>query len=261
MILAIDAGNTNIVLGCLENDGSLRFTARVSTDRGKTTDEYALIFRNLFDLHSIDRHSLEGAIIASVVSELTEVLRAAVELVIHKAPIVVGAGIKTGVNIKIDDPGQLGADLVVGAVAATAKYPKPLIIFDLGTANTMSVIDGDGRFLGGAIMAGPRLSVDALSNRTSQLPHIDLDLPAKVIGSNTITAMQSGAIYGHAALVDGFIDRVEGELGKPVASVVATGGLAGVIIPQCRRPIAVDENLMLDGLHIIYEKNKNLINP
>ncbi len=143
MILAIDAGNTNIVLGCLEEDGSLRFTARVSTDRGKTMDEYALILRSLFDLHGIDRRGLEGAILASVVSELTEVLRTAVELVIHKAPIVVGAGIKTGVNIKIDDPGQLGADLVVGAVAATAKYQKPLIIFDLGTANTMSVIDGD----------------------------------------------------------------------------------------------------------------------
>ncbi len=254
MILAIDAGNTNIVLGCLEEDGSLRFTARVSTDRGKTMDEYALILRSLFDLHGIDRRGLEGAILASVVSELTEVLRTAV---IHKAPIVVGAGIKTGVNIKIDDPGQLGADLVVGAVAATAKYQKPLIIFDLGTANTMSVIDGDGRFLGGAIMAGPRLSVDALSTRTSQLPHIDLDLPARVIGSNTIAAMQSGAIYGHAALVDGLIDRVEEELGKPIASVVATGGLAGVIIPQCRRTIFVDENLMLDGLRIIYDKNKN----
>ena len=257
MILAIDAGNTNIVLGCLEEDGSLRFTARVSTDRGKTMDEYALILRSLFDLHGIDRRGLEGAILASVVSELTEVLRTAVELVIHKAPIVVGAGIKTGVNIKIDDPGQLGADLVVGAVAATAKYQKPLIIFDLGTANTMSVIDGDGRFLGGAIMAGPRLRVDALSTRTSQLPHIDLDLPARVIGSNTIAAMQSGAIYGHAALVDGLIDRVEEELGKPIASVVATGGLAGVIIPQCRRTIFVDENLMLDGLRIIYDKNKN----
>ncbi len=257
MILAIDAGNTNIVLGCLEEDGSLRFTARVSTDRGKTMDEYALILRSLFDLHGIDRRGLEGAILASVVSELTEVLRTAVELVIHKAPIVVGAGIKTGVNIKIDDPGQLGADLVVGAVAATAKYQKPLIIFDLGTATTMSVIDGDGRFLGGAIMAGPRLSVDALSTRTSQLPHIDLDLPARVIGSNTIAAMQSGAIYGHAALVDGLIDRVEEELGKPIASVVATGGLAGVIIPQCRRTIFVDENLMLDGLRIIYDKNKN----
>lgn len=257
MILAIDAGNTHIVLGCLEGE-TLLFTARLSTDRKKTADEYALMFRNLFDLHQVDRKQVEGAILASVVSELTEALRAAAEIVTHRAPIVVGAGIKTGVNIKIDDPGQLGADLVVGAVAATAKYEKPLVIFDLGTANTMSVIDADGRFLGGAIMAGPRLSVDALSTGTSQLPRIDLDLPAKVVGSNTVSAMQSGAIYGHAAMVDGLIDRVEAELGRSMGSVVATGGLAKVIIPQCRRDIAVDETLMLDGLRIIYEKNKDL---
>lgn len=255
MILAIDAGNTHIVLGCLDGE-RLRFTARLSTDRKKTADEYALMFRNLFDLHQVDRGEVEGAILASVVSELTEALRAAAEIVTHRAPIVVGAGIKTGVNIKIDDPGQLGADLVVGAVAATAKYEKPMVIFDLGTADTMSVIDADGRFLGGAIMAGPRVSVDALSTGTSQLPHIDLDLPAKVIGTNTIAAMQSGAIYGHAAMVDGLVDRVEAELGKPMATVVATGGLAGVVIPQCRRKIAVDDDLMLQGLRLIYEKNR-----
>ena len=255
MILAIDAGNTHIVLGCLDGEQAI-FTARLSTDRKKTADEYALMMRNLFDLHQVDRKLVEGAILASVVSELTEALRTAAEIVTHRAPIVVGAGIKTGVNIKIDDPGQLGADLVVGAVAATAKYEKPMIIFDLGTANTMSVIDGDGRFLGGAIMAGPRVSVDALSSGTSQLPHIDLDRPAKVIGSNTVSAMQSGAIYGHAAMVDGLVDRVEAELGKPMATVIATGGLANLVIPQCRRKITVDGDLMLQGLRLIYEKNK-----
>lgn len=255
MILAIDAGNTHIVLGCLEGERTV-FTARIATDRKKTADEYALIFRSLCDLHQVDRKGIEGAIVASVVSELTEAIRRAVEIVTHRAPIVVGAGIKTGVNIKIDDPGQLGADLVVGAVAATAKYQKPLAIFDLGTADTMSVIDADGRFLGGAIMAGPRLGVDALATGTSQLPKIDLDLPPKVIGSNTLHAMQSGAIYGHAALVDGLIDRVEAELGKPLASVIATGGLAKVVIPQCRRSITVDDSLMLDGLRLIYEKNQ-----
>lgn len=254
MILAIDAGNTHIVLGCLEGE-RLLFTARLSTDRKKTADEYALMFRNLLDLHQVDRTRIQGAILASVVSELTEAIRTAAEIVTHRSPIVVGAGIKTGVNIKIDDPGQLGADLVVGAVAATAKYEKPLIIFDLGTANTMSVIDGDGRFLGGAIMAGPRLSVDALSTGTSQLPRIDLDVPPRVIGSNTLHAMQSGAVYGHAALVDGLVDRVEAELGKPMATVVATGGLAGTIIPLCRRTIQLDKALMMDGLRLIYEKN------
>lgn len=254
MILAIDAGNTHIVLGCLEGE-RLLFTARLSTDRKKTADEYALMFRNLLDLHQVDRTRIEGAILASVVSELTEAIRTAAEIVTHRSPIVVGAGIKTGVNIKIDDPGQLGADLVVGAVAATAKYEKPLIIFDLGTANTMSVIDTDGRFLGGAIMAGPRLSVDALSTGTSQLPQIDLDVPPKVIGSNTLHAMQSGAVYGHAAMVDGLVDRVEAELCKPMATVVATGGLAGTIVPLCRRDIRLDSALMMDGLRLIYEKN------
>ena len=255
MLLAIDVGNTHIVLGCLDGEQTV-FTARLSTDRKKTADEYALMMRNLFDLHQVDRKLVEGAILASVVSELTEALRSAAKIVTHCEPIVVGAGIKTGVNIKIDDPGQLGADLVVGAVAATAKYEKPLIIFDLGTANTMSVIDSDGRFLGGAIMAGPRVSVDALSSGTSQLPHIDLDLPAKVIGSNTVAAMQSGAVYGHAAMVDGLVDRVEAELGKSMATVIATGGLANLVIPQCRRDIVVDSDLMLRGLRLIYEKNK-----
>lgn len=255
MILAIDAGNTNIVLGCMDGK-QLRFTARVRTDRAKTEDEYALIFRNLFHLHHVDRHEMDGAILSCVVSELTEVLRKAVETVIKKRPLVVGAGLKTGLDIKIDNPTQLGADLVVDAVAALAKYSKPIIIFDIGTANTMSVLDGQGRFLGGAIMAGPRLSVDMLASRTSQLPRIELDAPPKVICSNTIQCMQVGAIYGHAAMIDGLIDRVEEELGEPVGTVVATGGLFGRIAPYCRRKIIWDDTLMLDGLRILYEKNR-----
>ncbi len=255
MILAIDAGNTHIVLGCME-ERALRFTARVRTDRAKTADEYALIFRNLFDLHQVDRREMEGAILSCVVSELTDALCRAVETVIKHKPLVVGAGLKTGLNIKIENPAQLGADLVADAVAALAKYPKPLIIFDLGTANTMSVIDGEGRFLGGAIMAGPRLSVDMLSARTSQLPRIELDAPPKLIGRNTVQCMQSGAIYGHAAMIDGLIDRVEEELGAPVAAVVATGGLFGTIAPYCKHPIVWEDTLMLDGLRILYEKNR-----
>ncbi len=255
MILAIDAGNTNIVLGCLDGE-SARFTARFRTDRAKTEDEYALYFRSLFDLHQVDRSAMDGAILSCVVSELTDVLCKAVETVIKKRPLVVGAGLKTGLNIKIDNPAQLGADLVADAVAALAKYPSPLVIFDMGTANTMSVIDGKGRFLGGAIMAGPRLAVDSLSTRTSQLPHIELEAPPKVIGSNTIQCMQSGAIYGHAAMIDGLIDRVQIELGEPLACVIATGGLSRQIIPFCRNKIILEENLMLQGLRIIYEKNK-----
>lgn len=254
MIFAIDAGNTHIVLGCLEGD-RLLFTARVHTDRAKTADECALTFRSLCDLHQIDRSQVEGAVLSCVVSELTQALCQAVEIVIHHRPLVVGAGIKTGLNIKIDDPGQLGADLVVGAVAATEKYPKPMIIFDMGTATTMSVIDRQGRFLGGAILAGLRLSVDSLSSGTSQLPRIQLTVPPRVISSNTVECMQSGAIYGHAAMLDGLIDRVEAELGEPMASVIATGGLAATVLPLCRREISLEEDLMLQGLKLIYEKN------
>lgn len=255
MILAIDAGNTHIVLGCLEGD-SIRFTARLCTDRAKTRDEYALLFRSLFDLHHIDPGTAEGAVLSCVVSELTDVLCQAAATVTGKKVLVVGSGIKTGLNIKIDDPGQLGADLVVGAVAATEKYPKPMIIFDMGTANTMSVIDREGRFLGGAILAGLRLSVDSLSSGTSQLPRIQLAVPKKVICSNTVECMQSGAVYGHAAMLDGLIDRVEEELGEPLAAVVATGGLAQMVVPLCRRKISVEEDLMLLGLKLIYSKNR-----
>lgn len=255
MIFAIDAGNTHIVLGCMEGE-KLLFTARIHTDRAKTADEYALAFRSLCDLHQIDRSQVEGAVLSCVVSELTGALCRAIEIVIHHRPLVVGAGVKTGLNIKIDNPAQLGADLVVGAVAALAKYPKPLVIFDMGTANTMSVIDGKGQFLGGAIMAGLRLSVDSLSAGTSQLPHIELGVPPRVICSNTIHCMQSGAVYGHAAMIDGLVDRVEAELGESVAAVIATGGLASLLTPYCRRKVIPEENLMLDGLRIIYEKNR-----
>ena len=255
MILAIDVGNTNIVLGCM--DGStLRFTARVQTARERTEDEYALIFRNLFDLHKINRDQMDGAILSCVVSELTEVLCRAVNILIHKRPLVVGAGLKTGLNIKIDQPAQLGADLVADAVAAIAKYPKPIIIFDIGTANTMSVIDKNGHFLGGAIMPSPRLAANSLSDRTSQLPRIELEAPPKVISRNTIQCIQSGLIYGHAAMVDGLIDRVEEELGEPAATVVATGGLFKTIQPYCKHEIIRDDTLMLDGLRLLYEKNK-----
>lgn len=255
MVLVIDAGNTNIVLGCMEGT-RLRFTSRIRSDREKTEDEYALVFRNLFDLHRIDREEVEGSILSCVVSELTDSLCRAVEILVKKRPLVVGAGLKTGLNIKIDSPAQLGADLVADAVAALAKYPKPIIIFDIGTANTMSVIDRHGQFLGGAIMPGPRLSANSLSARTSQLPRIELEAPPKVIARNTIQCIQSGLTYGHAAMMDGLIDRVEEELGEPAATVVATGGLFGTIAPYCRHTIVRDDTLMLDGLRILYEKNR-----
>ena len=255
MLLAIDVGNTNIVLGCMEGD-TIRCTARMATERTRTEDEYAMAMAQIFDLRGVDRAKLDGAILSSVVPELKPVLVRAVEMLCGITPLVVGAGLKSGLNIRIDNPAQLGSDLLVGAVGAMAKYPKPLLVFDFGTATTLSVIDEKGMYRGGMIMPGLRMAVEALASRTAQLPHIDLQAPPKVIGTNTVDCMNSGAIYGNAAMLDGVIDRVEEELGQPVAAVVATGGLISKIAPYCKHKIEIENDLMLWGLKIIYEKNK-----
>lgn len=255
MILAIDVGNTNIVVGGLEGKEIL-FTARFSTDRGKTEDEYAILLKGIFEMRSILPSQIDGGIISSVVPSLKKILRDAVQLLTGKIPLIVGAGVKTGLDIKIDNPAQLGSDLVVDAVAACAAYPKPILIFDMGTATTLSVIDAQGHYMGGMIFPGLRLAVDALSARASQLPFISLlEEPEQLIGTNTINCMTSGAIYGNAAMLDGIIDRVEEALGQP-ATVLATGGLVSRVIPYCKRKVIGDEHLMLRGLQILYEKNK-----
>lgn len=253
MIIAIDVGNTNIVLGCLD-DARLYFTARLSTDAKKTSDEYALMIRSLFHLHGIDRHGVEGAIISSVVPALSVPLQEAVRLVTGQTALIVGAGVKTGLNIQMDNPATLGADLVVDAVAASAEYPKPIFVFDMGTATTLSVIDEKGSYVGGMIIPGPVVSMDALSTKASQLSRIDLETPERIIGKNTKDCMRSGAVYGHAAMIDGIIDRAQEELGFQ-ATVVATGGVASVIVSQCKHKIILDDALMLKGLLILYHKN------
>jgi len=258
MLLAIDVGNTNIVLGGMEGD-SIRFRGRVSTERGRTEDEYAALFAHLFELRGIDREDVQGAIVSSVVPELRTVMVRAVQMLCGVTPLVVGAGVKTGLNIRIDNPSQLGSDLVVGAVGALSKYPVPMLVLDFGTATTLSVLDGKGSYLGGMIMPGLRLAVGALASQTAQLPHVDLVAPKNIIGRNTIDCMNSGAIYGNAAMLDGIIQRVEEELGEPIAAVVGTGGLMKQIAPYCKRKITVDEDLMLWGLKIIYEKNKGSV--
>lgn len=254
MILAIDVGNTNIVIGCMEKDEVI-FTVRYSTDRNKTEDEYAIMLTNMFDIHKIDPYGIEGGIISSVVPDLKKVMRLAVERVTKKTPLIVSHDMEIGFPIEIDNPATLGSDLIVDAVAALANYPKPILIFDMGTATTLSVIDEKGAYTGGIIMPGMQLSMDALSLRTSQLPRISLDAPDQVIGKNTIQCMKSGAIYGNAAMLDGIIDRVIEELGQP-ATVVATGGLIGEVAPYCKNPVIVEPNLMLLGLSILYEKNE-----
>ena len=253
MLLTIDIGNSNITLGIFDGD-DLRFVARLATERGKTADQYAIELRNILHLYDISSHSLTGSIISSVVPELAVALKRAMELLTGKPPMVVGPGIKTGLDIRIDNPSQLGADLAVGAVAAIAQYEMPCIIYDLGTATTISVLGKNGEFLGGTISAGIGISLNALAGNTSQLQQVSIETPKKVIGTNTIESMQSGLVLGAAAMLDGMTKRIENELGMN-ATLVATGGLAPEIIKNCEREIIFDDNLLLDGLKIIYEKN------
>lgn len=254
MILAIDMGNTNAVLGCMER-GKAVFTSHFGTDRTKTADEYALLFRGFCQRGGVDPAALEGGMVSSVVPMLRPVMKEAVTRLTGKTPILVEAGLKTGLQIQIDDPAQLGGDLVVVAVAARKKYPGPLVIFDMGTATTASVIDGQGRYRGGMIIPGLRVAVDALSRRASQLPlNINLEPPAHVIGTNTMDCMRAGAIYGNAAMLDGILERVEDELGEPVTAV-ATGSLVSLVVPYCQRVIHEEPDLLLQGLCLLYEKN------
>lgn len=254
MLLAIDVGNTNIVIGCVD-EKDIRFSARFATDKDKTEDEYALMLMSLLQIHKVPPEDIHGSIISSVVPELKKVLQLAVKLVTGTTPLVATLALDTGLKVAVDAPATLGADLVVDAVAAIAKYPTPIIIFDMGTATTVSVIDAEGIYRGGMIIPGLRLSVDALSTRTSQLPRISLDEPEQLIGTNTINCMKAGAIYGTAAMLDGLVDRLEEELGQS-PTVIATGGHIGDIVPYCRRKMIYDKDLMIHGLQILYEKNK-----
>ena len=254
MILAIDVGNTNTVIGGIADD-KLRFTLRIRSDRNKTVDEYVLHLKGLLELKQVDPRRIEGGILSSVVPELKTVLYQAMLQLTGKPFLVVGSGLKTGLNIGMDYPSQLGSDLVVDAVAALSHYKPPIAVFDMGTATTLSVLDAGGDYIGGMIIPGLRLSVDALSAHTAQLPYIHLDMPPRLIGTNTVDCMKAGAIYSSAAMLDGLVDRVEAELGQSV-TVVATGGLMSTVLPNCRREIHYHENLLLEGLYILYRKNQ-----
>ena len=254
MVLAVDIGNSNIVIGCCR-DNKITFVERLSTKPDSTTLEYAISFKNVLELYGITKEDIDGAIISSVVPSVTATVLGAVKKITGIDALVIGPGLKTGLNIMIDNPAQLGSDLVVDAAAGIAEYPLPLIIFDMGTATTVSVIDENKNYLGGMIIPGVNISLNALTARTSQLPKISLDPPKKVIGRNTIDCMKSGILYSTASSLDGIIDRIEEETGKKY-TVVATGGLAGRIIPMCKKKIILDDELLLKGLIIIYNKNK-----
>ena len=251
MLLAIDVGNTNIVLGVMDGEDIL-FKGRLATNINSTTDEYAIALKAFLQIHDVK--VIGGAIIASVVPALNRSLRKAVKLITGCDALIVGPGIKTGLSIKIDDPSQLGADMVVAAVAAKQKYPLPAIIFDLGTATTGSVIDKDGNFIGCIITAGVKTSLNTLSSGTALLPQIDISAPKKVIGTNSIDSMRSGSVIGTAAMIDGFIDRFEKELGEK-ATVIITGGIGSAIHKNCTHDIILDHNLLIDGLKMIYDRN------
>ena len=255
MILAIDAGNTHIVLGCISSEGEISHILRLETNARKTEYEYAAQIKQILDLDGVDSTAFEGAVISSAVPPITDSLRKAVKIIAGLDAMVVGVGIKTGMEIVLDDPTSIGADLVATAVAAKNLYPLPSIIIDMGTATTVTVVDKRGRYIGGAILPGVRLSLQALSSGTSLLPNIEIVPPQKTIASNTIDSMKSGIIFGTAGSLDGIIDRYEQELGA-VGSVVATGGLAGTVCPYCRHEIELDNDLLLKGLYIIWKKNR-----
>jgi type III pantothenate kinase len=254
MLLAIDVGNSNIVIGCIDNN-EISHVFRMVTDISKTEFEYAVGIRNILEFDGISCSGFDGAIISSVVPPLVNVLKASVKRLTGHTAVIVGAGVKTGMNILIDNPAQLGSDLVADGVAAIACYKLPVIVFDMGTATTISVIDQNANFLGGALYPGVALSMNALSRGTSQLPKVPIEAPDKIICANTIDCMKSGAIFGTASMVDGMIDRIEQELGQK-CTIIATGGLSSRIIPYCKHEIIHDENLLLRGLGLIYEKNR-----
>ena len=253
MILAIDIGNTNVVLGCVEGE-MIQFEARIATDPIKTSDQYCVDIKTMLDLNEVRIQDLEGTIISSVVPQVLNSIKTAIMKLTHKTPLVVGPGIKTGLNIQIENPEQTGADLVVAAVSALKEHKPPMIIIDMGTATTLSVLDKNGAFVGGCLCPGVKISMEALTSRTALLPGIQLDQPKRAIGRNSIDCMRSGIMLGAACMLDGMIERMEQELGYPV-KVLATGGIARFVIPMCRREILYDGDLLIKGLAELYRKN------
>jgi type III pantothenate kinase len=255
MLLAIDIGNTNMTVGFYD-DKKLVSTVRLSTDSRRTADQYAVELGAVAGLQKIDITNVDGAIISSVVPDLTASVKKAVKLLCGVNAKVLGPGLKNGLNIRIDNPAQLGADLVAGAVAAISSYELPCLVMDLGTATKISVIDSNGVYRGCTISAGVAISLKALAGSAAQLPTVDLDINVcPSYGTNTISSMQAGIILGTASMLDGLCDRIEESLGEKIATVVSTGGYAEQITKHCRRKHIFVPSLILDGLRIIYEKN------
>ena len=248
MILTIDIGNSNIVLGGVKDD-QIVFEARLRTEATKTSDQYCVDLKILMEVYGVSNTDIEGTIIASVVPQVLNSMRTAIQKLTGKVSLVVGPGIKTGLDIRLENPGQTGADLVVADVAALREHKPPLIVIDMGTATTMSVLDKNGAHIGGCIIPGVKISMDALTDRTALLPGLQLDQPKKAIGRNTIDAMRSGIMLGAACMLDGMVERMEAELGCKT-TVIITGGIAKFIAPMCKTPMIYDKDLLIKGLAV-----------
>ena len=254
MILTIDIGNSNIVLGGVRDD-TIEFEARLRTEATKTSDQYCVDLKILLDVYHVRPEEIEGCIISSVVPQVLNSFQTAIKKLTGKTSLVVGPGLKTGLDIRLENPGQTGADLVVADVAALREHKPPLIVIDMGTATTMSVLDENGAHIGGCIIPGVRISLDALTDRTALLPGLQLDQPKRAIGRNTVDAMRSGIMIGTACMLDGMVERFEEELGKKT-TVVVTGGIAKFIVPLCKTPMVYDKDLLIKGLAALYRDNK-----
>ncbi len=255
MILVMDVGNTNIMLGVYE-DKKLIQKWKLCTDIDKTSDEIGMLFMNLFNMENLDVGQVEAVVIASVVPPIMYSLEHAVKKYFKLKPMVVGPGIKTGINIRTENPREVGADRIVNAVAAYEIYGGPLIIVDFGTATTFCAVSSRGEYLGGAICPGIRISADALFQRAAKLPRVELCKPDCIIGKNTVTSMQAGIVFGYVGQVDYIVRRMKKEMGEDSIKVVATGGLAPLIASETETIDVINETLTLEGLRIIYERNR-----
>ena len=253
MIITIDIGNSNIILGGFKGE-KLDFVVRISTEANKTADEYASKISGVFAVRNIKCDNIDGAIISSVVPPLNSIIKEAVKILWGIDSLIVGPGVKTGINIHCDTPSSVGADIICACVATHNLYGSPSLIIDMGTATKMAVVNENGAFIGVSIIPGVIMGLDALSEKTAQLPRVELEVPKSIIGKNTTDSMRSGVIFGNAAMIDGMIDRINEAVGRELL-VYATGGLAHLVIPHCKHEIKLDEHLILKGLNIIYGKN------
>jgi type III pantothenate kinase len=255
MLLVMDVGNTNVVIGIFKGD-QLIHQWRIATDRNKTEDEYGTLIKMFLRDEDISVEEIEAVIISSVVPPLNFALERMVKKYFKLKPMIVGPGIKTGLNIKYDNPKEIGADRIVNAVAAVAEYGNSLVIVDFGTATTFCLVNDEGNYLGGAICPGINISMEALYQNASKLPKVEFAKPESVVGRNTVMAMQSGLYYGYVGLVDGIANRMKQQLSKP-GKVIATGGLAEYISKDSATIDIIDPHLTLKGLRIIYERNRS----